>query len=174
MGCVNTAFLYNISCILIFQWSAKAQIGVCIGLLLLTEVLYRFTNVPGFDQPFTDQHNFGNYIDVILMNKINDGGWVAINCIPTAVHTIAGALVGKLFISAKKDKIKVLLIWASICLAIGFGLDFAGVTPIIKRIATSSFTFASLGWCLVGLAFAIGGSILKIIGITCISLLWLE
>ena len=146
---------------LIFQWSAKAQIGVCIGLLLLTEVLYRFTNVPGFDQPFTDQHNFGNYIDVILMNKINDGGWVAINCIPTAVHTIAGALVGKLFISAKKDKIKVLLIWASICLAIGFGLDFAGVTPIIKRIATSSFTFASLGWCLVGLAFAIGGSILK-------------
>lgn len=138
---------------LIFRWSAKAQIGVCIGLLLLTEVLYRFTNVPGFDQPFTDQHNFGNYIDVILMNKINSGGWVAINCIPTAVHTIAGALVGKLFISDSKDKIKTLLIWAGICLVVGFGLDFAGITPIIKRIATSSFTFASLGWCLLGLAF---------------------
>ena len=27
-----------------------------------------------------------------------------------------------------------------------------GVTPIIKRIATSSFTLASLGWCLIGLA----------------------
>src|SRR4030095_1447259 len=31
--------------------------------------------------------------------------------------------------------------------------DFAGITPIIKRIATSSFTLASLGWCLLGLAF---------------------
>src|SRR4249919_3593646 len=103
---------------LIFRWSIRAQIMVCIGILLLTEVLYRFTNVPGFDQPFTDQHNFGNYMDMILMNKINSGGWVAINCIPTAVHTIAGALVGKLFISNSSDKIKTLLICAVICLVV--------------------------------------------------------
>ncbi|CAN5467026.1 DUF5009 domain-containing protein [soil metagenome] len=138
---------------LIFQWSVNAQIGVCVVLLLLTEILYRFTNVPGFDQPFTDQHNFGNYMDTVLMNKINDGGWVAINCIPTAVHTIAGVLVGKLFMSYRSDKIKQMLLWAVILLVIGFGLDFAGITPIIKRIATSSFTLASLGWCLIGLAF---------------------
>lgn len=138
---------------LIFQWSVKAQIGVCVVLLLLTEILYRFTNVPGFDQPFTDQHNFGNYMDTVLMNKINDGGWVAINCIPTAVHTIAGVLVGKLFMSNRADKIKQILIWAVIVLVLGYGLDLAGITPIIKRIATSSFTLASLGWCLIGLAF---------------------
>ena len=137
---------------LIFRWSATAQIVVCAGLLLLTEVLYRFTHVPGFDQPFTDQHNFGNYMDLVLMNKINKDGWVAINCIPTAVHTIAGALVGKLFLSSR-EKIKPMLIWAAICFALGFGLDWAGITPIIKRIATSSFTLASLGWCLVELAF---------------------
>jgi len=52
---------------LIFRWSNAAQIGVCIGLLLLTEILYRFTNVPGFNLPFTDQHNFGNYIDTIFI-----------------------------------------------------------------------------------------------------------
>jgi predicted acyltransferase len=75
---------------LIFRWSTRAQIIACVGILLLTEVLYRFTHVPGFDQPFTDQHNFGNYMDTVLMNKINQGGWVAINCLPTAVHTIAG------------------------------------------------------------------------------------
>ncbi|HRH59719.1 MAG TPA: DUF5009 domain-containing protein [Chitinophagaceae bacterium] len=138
---------------LIFRWSTKAQIGVCIVLLLITEVLYRFTNVPGFDQPFTDQHNFGNYIDTILMNKINDGGWVAINCIPTAVHTIAGALVGKLLMSNRNDKIKQMLLWAAIVLVVGFGLDWLHITPIIKRIATTSFTLASLGWCLIGLAF---------------------
>lgn len=137
---------------LIFKWSNLAQILVCVGLLLLTEILYRYTHVPGFDQPFTDQHNFGNYVDTILMNKINPGGWVAINCIPTAVHTIAGALVGKLFLS-KNDKIRPMLICAAICLVAGYGLDALGITPIIKRIATSSFTLASLGWCLVELSF---------------------
>jgi predicted acyltransferase len=137
---------------LIFRWSAWAQIAFSVALLLLTEVLYRFTHVPGFDQPFTDQHNFGNYVDLLLMNKINSGGWVAINCIPTAVHTIAGSLVGKLLLS-NKEKMRPILIACVVCLAVGFGLDWAGITPIIKRIATSSFTLASLGWCLLELAF---------------------
>jgi len=138
---------------LIFRWSAVAQVGVCVALLLLTEVLYRFTHVPGFDQPFTDQHNFGNYIDTILMNKINKGGWVAINCIPTAVHTIAGALAGKLLMSKNKIFSK-LLGWGIACLIVGYSMDALQITPIIKRIATSSFTIASLGWCLLFLAAA--------------------
>jgi predicted acyltransferase len=138
---------------LIFEWSSSAQIVFCAFLLLLTEVLYRFTNVPGFTEPFTDQHNFGNYVDLILMNKINGDGWVAINCIPTAVHTIAGVLTGKLFLSNRKNKINPLLLWGLICLVAGYGLDIINITPIIKRIATSSFTLASLGWCLWGLAF---------------------
>jgi predicted acyltransferase len=138
---------------LIFRWSNIAQIGVCIALLLLTEVLYRFTNVPGFNLPFTDQHNFGNYVDTILMHKINKGGWVAINCIPTAVHTIAGALVGKLLLSGK-NKIGILLLWALICLVVGYSFDGFGITPIIKRIATTSFTIVSLGYCLLFIAIS--------------------
>ena len=138
---------------LIFRWSSTGQVLVCIGLLLLTEILYRFTNVPGFDQPFTDQHNFGNYVDWLLMRKINHDGWVAINCIPTAVHTIAGALTGKLLMSNARNKLRLMLMWAVICLIAGYGLNYAHLTPIIKRIATSSFTLASLGWCLLGLAF---------------------
>ena len=137
---------------LIFQWSAKAQIAVCVALLLLTELLYRLTHVPGFDQPFTDQHNFGNYIDLLLMNKINPGGWVAINCIPTAVHTIGGALAGKLLLGASEQKVKPLIIWGFITLALGYTLDWASITPIIKRIATSSFTLVSLGYSLLLLA----------------------
>ena len=132
---------------LIFRWKASAQIIFCIGLLLLTEVLYRFTHVPGFDQPFTDQKNFGNYIDTLLMHTINDGGWVAINCIPTAVHTIAGVLAGKLLISGS-HKIRTLLTWGLISLVAGYGMDALHITPIIKRIATSSFTLVSLGYCL--------------------------
>ena len=55
---------------LIFRWNATANISVCLVFLLIVEILYRFTNIPGYDQPFTDQHNFGNYMDMVLMNKI--------------------------------------------------------------------------------------------------------
>jgi predicted acyltransferase len=150
---------------LIFRWSFSAQAAFCAGLLLLTEALYRFTHVPGFDQPFTNLHNFGNYADTLLMNKIDDDGWVAINCIPTAVHTIAGAMAGKMLqmnppsvsIPGTQSgiyswKIKQLLLWAAGCLVLGFALDLTGVTPIIKRIATSSFTLVSLGYTLLILA----------------------
>jgi predicted acyltransferase len=138
---------------LIFRFSARTQIGVSIGLLLFTEFIYRYTNVPGFNQPFVDQHNIGNYIDLLLMNKANDGGWVAINCIPTAAHTIWGALAGKLLLSTNQNhhKVRVLLIAGLVCLFIGYFMDWT-ITPIIKRIATSSFTLASGGWCLISLA----------------------
>jgi predicted acyltransferase len=132
---------------LIFRWSVGAQIGFSLLLLLLTEILYRFTDVPGFSQPFTDQQNFGNYVDLLLMDKINKGGWVAINCLPTAAHTIWGALAGKLLLSDKQEWSKVwsLLVAGAVTLAAGFLLD-ATITPIIKRIATSSFVLASAGW----------------------------
>lgn len=138
---------------LIFRWSATSQIAFSFGLLVLTEVLYRFTNVPGFNEPFVDQHNFGNYMDLVLMNKINEGGWVAINCIPTAAHTIWGVLAGKLLLSDKPEteKVKRLLIAGATGLILGYSMDVT-VTPIIKRIATSSFVLASGGWCLLALS----------------------
>jgi len=137
----------------VIEWRFAAQAAACIGLLLLTEGLYRFTSIPGFDQPFTDQQNFGNYVDLLLMGKINRGGWVAINCIPTAVHTIAGAMAGQ-FMLRKPSSIRPLVLWGVGTLIAGFWLDIAGITPIIKRIATSSFTLASLGWCLLALTAA--------------------
>lgn len=139
---------------LIFRWSAWKQIVFSLLLLVLTEILYRFTHIPGFDQPFIDRHNFGNYVDLLLMRKINDDGWVAINCIPTACHTIWGVLAGLLLQSQKpgKTKIKLLLIAAVTGLLSGYIMNVA-ITPMIKRIATSSFVLASGGWCLLILAF---------------------
>lgn len=138
---------------LIFRWKISYQLLLSFGLLILTEIMYRYSNIPGFDQPFTDQHNFGNYVDLLLMDKINNGGWVAINCIPTAAHTIWGAVAGKwlLTLPGNKSKLTRIFLLAIITLFLGFGLDWAGITPIIKRIATSSFTLASGGLCLLGL-----------------------
>ena len=136
---------------LIFRWSYAAQITVCMALLVLTEVLYRLSNIQGFDQPFVDQHNFGNYMDLVLMNKINDDGWVAINCIPTAVHTIGGALAGKWMLQ-NRTSISPLIFWSITCVVVGYLMDILQITPIIKRIATTSFTVVTLGWCLLALA----------------------
>lgn len=140
---------------LIFRWPAYWQLIFCVALLLLAEALYRCAHVPGFDQPFVNQHNFGNYIDLLLMHKTSRGGWVAINCISTTVHTILGALTGKVLLRENKtmgQKVRVLLIGAAVCLLSGYLLDFANITPIIKRIATSSFVLVSAGWCLLCLA----------------------
>jgi len=143
---------------LIYRWKAGYQLLLTVGLLVLTACLYRLTNVPGFDQPFTDQHNFGNYIDLALMNKINPGGWVAINCIPTAAHTIWGAVAGKWLLSlyGNKRKLMYISLLGLATLILGYGLDIMNITPIIKRIATTSFTLVSGGWCLLGLAFLYG------------------
>ena len=139
---------------LVMDFPVVVQIIISLLCLLIPELLYRFTHVPGFDQPFTDQQNFGNYMDLILMNKINKGGWVAINCISTSAHTIWGMMAGQLLLGNKTqgEKLKYILFSSAILFILGFGLDMAGITPIIKKIATSSFVLASGGWCLLFLA----------------------
>lgn len=140
---------------LIIQRSAFFQVCVSVLLLLLTEVLYRFVLMPGFDQPFIKDHNFGSWMDTVLMRKINRDGWVAINIIPTAAHTIWGAVAGKLIISnsSSANKIKSLIIAAAITLILGYSLEILNITPIIKRISTSSFVLTSGGWVLLMMAF---------------------
>lgn len=139
---------------LIINRSYTWQLVFSIGLLVLTEVLYRGLLMPGFEQPFVEGKNFGAYVDTLLMGKINSDGWVTINCIPTAAHTIWGVLAGKLLISGQTAgyKIKALLIAGVVGLVLGFGLDLSGITPIIKRISTSSFALVSGGWVLLILA----------------------
>ncbi len=139
---------------LIINRSYTFQIGFSITLLLLTEFLYRTVLMPGFSQPFVKGHNFGSYMDTLLMGKINSDGWVAINIIPTAAHTIWGVLAGKLLISevSAAKKLKTLALAGLAALALGHGLDLLNITPIIKRISTSSFALASGGWVLLLLA----------------------
>jgi predicted acyltransferase len=132
----------------------KVQIAVALGMIILNDVLYRSILVPGFDQPFTEGHNFGSFMDTVLMGKINRDGWVAINCIPTAAHTILGVTAGKLLMAPYSNavKIKALVIAGVIALFLGFGADLTGISPIIKRIATGGFVLASLGWVTLILA----------------------
>jgi len=138
-----------------YKWSV--QIAVSIGLLILTEVAYRTFSLEGYNQPFVKDHNFGTWMDMVLMGKINNGGgWVAINFIPTAAHTIWGVVAGQMLMSEKPamEKFRKIAIAGLIILATGYLLDWTSVTPIIKRICTSSFVLASGGWALLVLAFS--------------------
>ncbi|MEN9571444.1 MAG: hypothetical protein RL172_2675 [Bacteroidota bacterium] len=146
---VTTLIAYSI-----IRRSVVFQILFSICLLLLTEVLYRTVLMPGFDKPFTQFESFGNWVDLKLMGKINTDGWVAINIIPTAAHTIWGVLAGRLLVSkaTAASKIKYLVLAGIAALAAGLVLNGLAITPIIKRIATSSFTLAAGGWVLLWMA----------------------
>ena len=136
----------------IMQLPNKIQIGISVGLLLLTEVLYRAYN-PG--APYAQGHDsFGSYIDMLVMGQVNDGYWVFVNFIPTAAHTIWGVVCGKILLSnsTAEEKLKPFLIWGAAILLLGFTMDWLHITPIIKRIATSSFTLASGGFAILVLA----------------------
>ncbi|QGY44556.1 DUF5009 domain-containing protein [Maribellus comscasis] len=138
-----------------YKWST--QIIVSIGLLIVTEMAYRLFPLEGYNQPFVKDHNFGSWMDMILMGKINPGGgWVAINFIPTAAHTIWGVVAGQVLMSEKtgNQKIKRITGAGIIILLLGYLLDWTSVTPIVKRISTSSFVLASGGWALLVLAFS--------------------
>ncbi len=139
---------------LIMSKKVVTQILISIGLLVVTELLYRFFWVEGFDQAFTPARNFGAWVDMQISGALSSGHWVSFNAIPTAAHTIWGVLAGKLLMSSKTQRYKLqVLVLAGIAgLAIGYGLD--SVTPIIKRISTTTFVFASGGWTFLALAFS--------------------
>ncbi|MFS4446050.1 acyltransferase family protein [Maribacter sp. 2307UL18-2] len=130
----------------------KFQIGISMGLLLLTELLYRLYNP---EAPYAQGHeSFGSWGDMLTMGKVNSGYWVFVNFIPTAAHTIWGVICGQLLLTHKspQEKLKPFLLWGSVILVVGFAMDWLQITPIIKRIATSSFTLASGGFAILTLA----------------------
>jgi predicted acyltransferase len=135
------------------QKSGKIQILFTFGLLVLTEMLYRFWPVEGFNQPFVPDHNFGSYVDLLLMGKLSHGHWVAFNAVPTTVHTMWGVLAGQVLRSQRSESLKVTIVLCAGLTGVVLGIILNLVTPIIKRICTSSFVIMSGGWCLIVLAF---------------------
>jgi predicted acyltransferase len=141
---------------LIIRKSYLFQAIVSIGLILLSEILYRTVLVGEFNQPFVIGKNFGSLTDMLVMGKINSGGWVFVNFIPTSAHTIWGVLAGKLFMDNRfqiEAKLRYLVIAALVLLGAGYAADLAGLSPIIKRICTGSFVLVSGGWVLLFMAF---------------------
>lgn len=139
---------------LVMNYSLWKQLGFSFLLIALTEIIYRTFSLDGFDQPFTPDKNFGAYFDLLISGELSRGHWVSFNAVPTTAHVIWGVLAGKLLMSNKEpyQKIKILVIAGIIGLIVGYGLD--PITPIIKRLSTSSFVIVTGGWCFLSLALS--------------------
>jgi len=130
------------------------QILVSFLLLAITELIYRNFSIEGFNHPFVPNENFGTWLDMQYGGEDLNGYWVAFNAIPTTAHTIWGVLAGILLKSNKSSsqKFKILLLIGIIGIVVGYSMD--SITPIIKRISTSSFVIVSGGWAFITLAFS--------------------
>lgn len=141
---------------LIRNKSFKFQLIFTMAILLLIDLAYRFFPVEGFNHPWVNYENLGAWFNNKIEGVDKASEWATLNFVSTTAHTVWGVLCGKLLMGDKpaKKKIQTLLIAGGAALIIGYSLDLLNITPIIKKIATSSFVFASGGWTILALAFS--------------------
>ena len=140
---------------LIRNKSFKFQLIFTLAVLLFIDLAYRFFPVEGFNNPWVNYENLGAWVNNKIEGVEKASPWASLNCVSTTAHTVWGVLCGILLMSDKSTskKIQLLLIAGVSALIVGFSLDLLNITPIIKKIATSSFVFASGGWAILALCF---------------------
>ncbi len=140
---------------LLMRKSLRTQLLVSFAILLFIDLAYRFAPVPGITDPWQKNNNFGSFMDMVIQGMINErGSWVDFNFFSTSAHTFWGVVAGYILLAQSttaKEKIKKLILMGVVGVIAGLLLD--PVTPIIKRIATSTFVIFSGGWCFLALAF---------------------
>lgn len=141
---------------LIMKKSFTFQLVFTLAILLVIDLAYRFFPVEGFNHPWVNFENLGAWFNNKIEGVDKASEWATLNFVSTTAHTVWGVLCGKLLMSNRSAdrKIIILLIAGVSGLIIGYSLDLLNITPIIKKIATSSFVFASGGWTILALCFS--------------------
>jgi predicted acyltransferase len=132
------------------------QLIFTLVILLLIDLAYRFFPVEGFNHPWVTFENLGAWFNNKIEGVDKASEWATLNFVSTTAHTVWGVLCGKILMSHKpaRAKIQTLLVAGVAGLIIGYSLDLLNITPIIKKIATVSFVFASGGWAILALCFS--------------------
>lgn len=166
---------------LIRNKSFSFQVIFTLLVLLLTDLAYRFFPLEGFNHPWVAFENLGAWVNNKIEGVDSTNIWATLNAVPTIAHTVWGVLCGKLIMSnyTPSRKVRYLVIAGISGLIAGYSLDILGVTPIIKKIATSSFVLVSGGWGVLAFAFSYwlidvrkifirGSRLFVIVGMNCI------
>lgn len=84
----------------------------------------------------------------------NPGGYQTLNFLPSLVTMLFGLMIGELLRSTREEsaKLKVIVVAGVVGLVLGGLLGVTGISPIVKRIWTPSWTLFSTGWCCLILA----------------------
>ncbi len=141
---------------LIMKKSFRWQLIFSLVILLLIDLAYRFFPVEGYNHPWVCYENLGAWFNNTIEGVKDSTEWATLNFVSTTAHTVWGVLCGKLLMSERSqaNKIRLLIIAGVSALVVGYSLDLLNITPIIKKIATSSFVFVSGGWTILVLAFS--------------------
>jgi heparan-alpha-glucosaminide N-acetyltransferase len=134
-----------------FDWST-------VGVTAAWNAQHNFT---GFAAHWNKNYNFGNTFDQWFLNLFprehpfvyNDGGYLTLSFIPTLGTMILGLIAGRwLREAAPKIPMKKLLVAGAVGIALGLGLHYTHICPVVKRIWTPSWTILSGGICFLFLA----------------------
>jgi predicted acyltransferase len=137
---------------LLIRRPARTQAGVALGLVVLTELLYRLWPVIGFNQPFTAGHNFGSWVDTALFGAASEENLVTFNIVPAAAFAILGVLAAEMLKGGRTQKRKLVSLVGAGVAGVALGLALDPLTPIIRRLCTSSFVVLSGGLAFLSLA----------------------
>ena len=138
---------------LLMRKDIKWQLLISFTLILISDLLYHFWPVEGYNQ-LAPAQNFGAWFDLATVGHLNPNHWVTFNALPTTAHVIWGVVAGKFLMKEMSDKKKTLtiLITGLVGLVIGYSMD--PFIPIIERISTSSYVIVCGGWAMVAMAFS--------------------
>lgn len=113
----------------------------------------------GFESHWNKNSNLAHYFDVWFLNQLprpteflyHGGGYHTLSFIPTLGTMIMGLLAGGILRTLQNPFAKIgwLIAIGGAFLAAGYGLEMAGICPLVKRIWTPSWALYSGGWCFI-------------------------
>ena len=139
------AFAYLI-CYGIMKLPIRGQVIAAAALLAGHWILFAF--FPGSEGTFSKADNIGAVIDKFFGLEYS-GYYVTINFVSSAVTMLFGVWAGYLMLQPVSHERRMKLLGGAIvgCFVLGYALQ--PFNPMVKRIWTASFTFASGAWVLM-------------------------
>ncbi|MCJ7485583.1 MAG: DUF5009 domain-containing protein [Candidatus Aminicenantes bacterium] len=137
---------------LLLKRPARTQLGVAVGLVVLTELLYRLWPVAGFDRPFTPGHNFGAWLDTVLFGATSAENLVTFNIVPASTFVILGILAARILKSGRPHKKMLVSLVGTGLAGVALGLTLDQVTPVVRKLHTGSFVILTGGLAFLSLA----------------------
>lgn len=143
------AFGYVI-CFLILRLRPAWQVVAAV--LLLGVQWGLFALFPGPQGPFSQVGNIGQVIDRTVLGYTYGGYYVTINFLGNAVTVLFGCWTGLLLRARRAPAFTLKAFTAGAAAACLLGVALEPFNPVIKRLWTASFTFASAVWVIAIMA----------------------